>query len=229
MLVREDDWTHRPPKLCNDHLVIVSKNGTNDAQPMSQNEIRRRVGGRSARVRDAVLAATIEMLSEGAAAVNIGAVAQRTGVHETSIYRRWGTKENLALDALLAYSEQEIPLADTGTLRGDLIALGRLIVAYLSSPLGKALIRIAGEAPAIDPALGSIRVSFWARRFELISVIFERAKERGELPQDTDVQFALEAFISPFHFRAWLDSPMLEYDILKITDFVISACKSDHR
>lgn len=194
---------------------------------MSQKEIRRRVGGRSARVREAVLQTTLELLAEGVEAVSIGAVAQRTGVHETSIYRRWGTKENLALDALLAYSEQEIPLADTGSLHGDLVALGRLLAAYLASPLGKALTRIAGGAVAVDPALAAVRTAFWARRFELVSAIFDRALERKELPCSTDTALALEAFISPFYFRAWLDSPMTEEDIFKIADFVIRACKPD--
>ncbi|MEV3975004.1 helix-turn-helix domain-containing protein [Streptomyces sp. NPDC050698] len=54
-----------------------------------------RPGGRSARVRKAVLAATAAELSErGFAAMTIEDIAARSGVHKTTIYRRWSTLSN---------------------------------------------------------------------------------------------------------------------------------------
>ena len=54
---------------------------------------RRRPGGRSSRVRAAVLGATLEALVQGGyEALSIAEVAARSGVHESTIYRRWGTK-----------------------------------------------------------------------------------------------------------------------------------------
>ena len=102
---------------------------------MSEPAVRRRTGGRSARVREAVLKATLHAVAEhGADAVSISEIARQAEVHETSIYRRWPTKEHLVLDALLDYSEAKLPIPDTGTLRDDLVAFATEVTAYLDSP-----------------------------------------------------------------------------------------------
>src|SRR5512132_695784 len=81
----------------------------------------RRPGGRSARVRAAVLRATIaELLRTGYAGLSVEAVADRAGVHKTTVYRRWGTLQQLVTDALLAHVSAKVPQPDTGTLRSDL-------------------------------------------------------------------------------------------------------------
>src|SRR5512144_909234 len=85
---------------------------------------RRRPGGRSARVRASVLEAAFAVLREtGSEAFSIADVAARSGVHETSIYRRWGTKSALILEASLHFAQGAIAIPDTGALRTDLIAL----------------------------------------------------------------------------------------------------------
>src|ERR1700752_1020314 len=171
---------------------------------MSGPAVRRRTGGRSARVREAVLKATLHAVAErGADAVSIGEIAQRAEVHETSIYRRWPTKEHLVLDALLDYSEAKLPIPDTGTLRGDLVAFATAVTAYLDSPLGCTLARsmaVAGD----DDTLAAGRAQFWTSRLELSSAMIERAKERGEIATDLDAATALELVIAPLHFRALL-------------------------
>ena len=109
---------------------------------MSEPAVRRRTGGRSARVREAVLKATLHTVAEhGADAVSISEIARQADVHETSIYRRWPTKEHLVLDALLDYSEAKLPIPNTGTLRDDLVAFSTAVTVYLDSPLGRTLVR----------------------------------------------------------------------------------------
>lgn len=165
---------------------------------------RRRTGGRSARVRETVLRATLQVVAEqGADAVSIGEIARQAGVHETSIYRRWRTKEHLILDALLDYSQQQLPVPDTGTLRDDLVAFATSVTNYLASPLGQTLARSMAVADD-DVALAATRGQFWQSRFDLARVIVERATSRGELPADVDPAMALELLIAPLHFRALL-------------------------
>jgi AcrR family transcriptional regulator len=107
---------------------------------VSTTEVRRRTGGRSARVRDAVLNASLQAMAEhGPDAVTISEIARRAGVHATSIQRRWGSRENVMLDALLSYSQEQLPIPDTGSLRDDLTGFARSIAAYLSTPLGEVL------------------------------------------------------------------------------------------
>ncbi|WP_308311114.1 TetR/AcrR family transcriptional regulator [Streptomyces sp. GbtcB6] len=165
------------------------------------NEVRRRPGGRSARVRSAVFTATLEVLAEaGAAGLTIAEVAKRAGVHETSIYRRWSTRERLAVEALSELSAELLPTPDTGTLEGDLVALGRSLAEYGQSPLGRALMRTFALSDD-EEAIGAARAEFWQARFDECSLLVTRAITRGELPEGTDERRLLESFVAPIHFR----------------------------
>lgn len=185
--------------------------------------VRRRTGGRSARVREAVLKATLHAVAEqGADAVSISEIARRAEVHETSIYRRWPTKEHLLLDALLDFSEAKLPIPNTGSLRADLVAFATAVTAYLDSPLGRTLARamaIAGD----DDTLAAGRAQFWKSRLDLASAMIERAKDRGEVPTDLDAATALELVIAPLHFRALLTrQPTDEHDIAQLVDALLT-------
>jgi hypothetical protein len=105
--------------------------------------------------------------------------------------------------------------------------LGRLVAAYFASPFGKALTRIAGSTFTEDPTIFEVRATFWTQRFDVVLAIFDRALKRGEIPCGADKLLALEIFLSPIHFRAWLGTSLSEADIEKIADFVIKACRTE--
>ena len=162
----------------------------------------RRTGGRSARVRNAVLDATLQELREhGMEQVNIRRIAQRAEVHETSVYRRWRTREGLVLDALATYSDQSIPVPDTGTLHSDLSGLAANLATHLETPLGGALLR-AMAAAGDDPESSQARSQLFRARYERAKPLVDRAVERGELPVGTDPRLPLEMLIAPLHFRS---------------------------
>ncbi len=190
---------------------------------MSDPGVRRRTGGRSARVREAVLKVTLQAVAEhGADRVSISEIARQAEVHETSIYRRWPTKEHLVLDALLDYSEAKLPIPDTGTLRGDLVTFATEVAAYLDSPLGRTLVRsmaVAGD----DDTLVAGRARFWKSRFDLANTMIARAKERGEVPTDLDAALALELVVAPLHFRALLTrQPIDAQRIAQLVDALLT-------
>jgi AcrR family transcriptional regulator len=85
----------------------------------------RRGRPRSERAQQAVLSAATDLLLErGLGAVSMDAIAERAGVSKATIYRWWPTKETLALDALYQeWTDSDPEPADTGSLRGDLLAL----------------------------------------------------------------------------------------------------------
>lgn len=172
---------------------------------MSVDEVRaRRPGGRSAQVRAAVLAAAQEVLLEsGPDGLSVADVADRAGVHQTSVYRRWGTKERLLVDAMVAHSTELIRPPDTGGLRTDLVALGQELVAYSSTPLGLALSRAMATGDDNEESAASRR-QFWQQRFDETRVIVERARARGEVADGVDPKRMLESFIGPIHFRLLL-------------------------
>src|SRR5262250_1094302 len=130
----------------------------------------RRPGGRSARVRSSVLHAAFQVLmKKGIDAFTIAEVAARAGVHETSIYRRWGTKHELARDACLHQAEGALPMPDTGSLRSDLVALLERLVALLNSPEGRVLLTLSLSQ---HPHVVAARHAHWRRRFGLLRTIF---------------------------------------------------------
>lgn len=174
----------------------------------------RRTGGRSARVRECVLDATVEVLLEmGLEGFSIPEVAERAGVHKTSIYRRWGDASSLLLDALLSRIGEEIVMPDTGSLRSDLKELVRRVASFLESPTGNALVRTtAVEVGSAELSTGRRR--YWERRFSLSREIFERAIERGELPVGTDTDLGLEVLIGPLYLRVLVTGEPLEEGFL---------------
>jgi AcrR family transcriptional regulator len=192
--------------------------------------VRRRPGGRSARVRQSVLDATLALLSEGGLdKLTVADIAERSGVHETSIRRRWRAKENLICDALLNYSEQHLSIPDTGSLREDLAAFASALAAYLTTPLGRALVR-AMATTGDDPALAEARTAFWQTRYDLASAMIERAVGRGELPATVDSRLALEALIAPLNFRALLtDEPPDDELAGNLADLVLDGIRGNSR
>src|SRR6201986_5667667 len=90
---------------------------------------------RGEHVRQAVLAAAYdELVANGFDGATVAGIEKRSGVHETTVYRRWVTRENLLVAALLDRSADAIPTPDTGSTRGDLLAIVRGVIAYMRSP-----------------------------------------------------------------------------------------------
>jgi AcrR family transcriptional regulator len=163
----------------------------------------RRTGGRSARVRAAVLRATLDaLLAGGPDAVSIRDIAQRAGVHESSIYRRWETRANLILDAALSETQAAVPVPDTGSLRGDLVALLTSIAAFITTPVGETLLRLAVRTG--PPEEETARRRFWAERFTTGQRVLQRAEARGELRPGLDYRLTMETLIGAMHVRLLL-------------------------
>jgi AcrR family transcriptional regulator len=182
----------------------------------------RRPGGRSARIRAAVLQQALGLLlDKGFAEFSIAAVAARSGVHETSIYRRWATKSGLLLDACLHFAEMNVSLPDTGAVRTDLIALLASVATLLQSAQGKAMLAMTA---ALDDDSVAARRDFWRRRLAAATLLIERAKARGEIGCDVDSGRLLESLIAPLHFRALVSiQPLAEWPIEEMVDRQIGA------
>ncbi|MEU5259819.1 TetR/AcrR family transcriptional regulator [Amycolatopsis sp. NPDC021455] len=152
-------------------------------------------------MRDAVIAATVAELEEsGYDKLGIAAVAARAGVHETSIYRRWKTRDGLVAEASFALFERNIPVADRGTLVEDLTATMSAAGRYLDSPLARAAFQFALGLPGDADTTRELR-EHWATRFHAFEKIFERAAERGEWPATADSRPLLQALIGAVYLR----------------------------
>jgi AcrR family transcriptional regulator len=158
---------------------------------------------RSDKAHKAILEAAAQLLlARGLAAVSMDAVAEQAGVSKATIYRWWPTKETLALDALYHEWASVPPPRDTGSLRGDLLALLRPWVRLAASrPYGRVIAALVTEA-LTDPAFGrEYRTRFVEPRRDQARAIFRRAIERGEIPADTKIEVALDLLYGPVYHR----------------------------
>src|SRR5689334_23374677 len=159
---------------------------------------------RSEKARKAVLDAAAELLlARGPSAVSMDAVAERAGVSKATIYRWWPTKESLALDALFTEWSAVSPYSrDTGTLRGDLLALLRPWARLISSrPYGRVLAALLTQVQTDPVFAAEYRHRVVEPRRDQARAIFRRAIERGEIPADTKVEVALDLLYGPFYHR----------------------------
>jgi len=185
----------------------------------------RRPGGRSARVRAAVLAATLEEVAERGGRFSVEGVASRAGVHKTTVYRRWPTRGALLLEALLERSSVEVPMPDTGTVEGDVRALMHAIVVNLQSQLASGVVRALVDEPD-DRELRAAALAFWRERFSLVAGVITRGVERGELTRDTDPDLLIELLIGPLYLRLLVTlEPLTEAYANRVVEMVLRACR----
>ena len=131
----------------------------------------------------ALLAAAWEQLvSGGYGSFTIDAVAERAGTSKPVIYRRWPNREALVLAAIRhSFAQGTQPIPDTGTLRGDLIALltqaneSRLAMAAVFSAQLGAYYQETGTTPA------HLREQLIGDRPSTVETVMQRALERGEV------------------------------------------------
>lgn len=162
------------------------------------------------------------MAEKGIADFTVSDVAARSGVHETSIYRRWGNRESLIADTLLGYSEQVIPVPDTGSISTDLHGLLSGVAAYLGSPVGRALAQALAFSGG-ESRWAAVRQEFWTGRLELASAIIDRAIDRGELPAGTDSRLVLEALVAPLSFRTLVTREAIDDGLCtRLVDLVLA-------
>jgi AcrR family transcriptional regulator len=157
--------------------------------------------GRSARVRERIHGAVVELLRDGSGdELTIPAVARQAGVHPATVYRRWGSIPVLLGDVVAAGPARTAPLPDTGSLDGDLAGYAVSVAETLCGPLGVLLLRSAvSNLPGHGPS------AVLAERSQQLAAMLERARARGEhAPTVTEL---LELVVAPLYFHALFGQP----------------------
>ncbi|MEU7063955.1 TetR/AcrR family transcriptional regulator [Streptomyces sp. NPDC046161] len=170
-----------------------------------------RPGGRTARVRAAVLEAAGDVLAEeGFAHLDLADVARRAEVGKTTVYRRWGTVTGLVADLLSDMAGQSVPRTETGSLLGDLTANARLVARTLADPRQGALFKAVIAAATCDPKAAEALHGFYAVRVAEWAPCVEQAAARGEVPADTDAHEVIRAVSAPLYYRLLTTADPLE-------------------
>jgi AcrR family transcriptional regulator len=139
----------------------------------------------------AILAAVVKLLGEtGYEAMTMDAVAARAHASKTTIYRRWPGKPELVKAAVDGYVAGRLPIsADTGSLRGDLMAVMRAMRGHLTDEF---LAMMSGllHAMRTDPELAGVLRSHLAEDYSAALPIIRRAAGRGEVPAGAEESLA---------------------------------------
>lgn len=187
-----------------------------------------RPGGRTARTRGSVLAATLTELAErGYAELTVEQIAERSGVHKTTVYRRWGGVDGLLVDALSSAGATDWTPPDTGTLLGDLAAIGAELLAGFADPVAGAVPTAVIAAAFQSEAAGGALRAFYLDRYARSAVVVLRAIDRGEVPAEIDGTEVIRACVAPIFHRLFISrEPIDEADVVRAAHAAVVAAQA---
>jgi AcrR family transcriptional regulator len=128
-----------------------------------------------------LLAVTLQLLQKnGYDRLTLDAVATTAQASKATVYRRWPTKAELVLAAFIDGVREAAVPPDTGTLRGDLLALGEIILEQTHQHSGtiRAVLVEVSNNPALNEAM---QREFIDQRKALLVYVLQQAVNRGEI------------------------------------------------
>lgn len=185
---------------------------------------------RSVRARESVLAAATDLMTEvGLAGMTVEAIALRSGVAKTTIYRHWPEPSRLVIDAIERLAE---PCAepDTGTLRGDLEVIVQGLARTLTrSPLSKAMASLV-DAAERDAEVARLQRAWVRQRRSATTRALERARARGEIDGAVDAEVAVAMFAGALFYRRLVSHESLGPAFLRqVVDATLRMLDADRR
>jgi AcrR family transcriptional regulator len=179
-----------------------------------------RPGGRTAKTRRAVHDAVRELMGEADAELTIPVVAARSGVHSTTLYRRWRTVESLVLDVAVDDVNRQSPIPITGNLEADLTAYVHHLLASIrelgQSAFFQVLLSAARQAATADEVSGLIEP-----RLAQFQAMLDAAGVTR-----IDATRVVETVIAPAYFWAQLGAPLdPDEDTARLVETTLLTCQ----
>lgn len=186
--------------------------GPHDPSPTALDAAGRRPGGRTGRTRAAVLDATVaELVEHGIGRLSIDAIAARAGVSKSTVYRRWGDRDALLVDAVETFGAEYADPPDSGDIDEDLRLWAHSLLGTLTGPTSGALVRAVFGSAGDSPQARRLRHGYWLVRSTLVTPMVERAVHRGQLPPGTVAEEVVKHVGAPLYYRLLvLDEPLDE-------------------
>lgn len=167
---------------------------------------------RRARTQRAVLDATRELLAEnGFGNLTVEGVAARSGVAKTTIYRRYRSKNDLALAVLLDMVDEVSTQPYAADTWSELVSLvDRTVELMCTSLMGLVMKGLVSEVAA-DPELARVyRDRVVSHRLADVSALVERGISRGELRADLDSEMVTDLLLGPIYYRFFLSGAAMD-------------------
>ncbi len=180
------------------------------------------------RSKQAVLTATFRLLSEtGLSGVSIDAVARRSGVAKTTIYRHWPSRSALVLDACSKLKpKSEAP--DTANLKDDVAALATNLASRLRTARWATVLPSIIDAAERDPELAGLHSQLHAEMTTGFRAVVERAQQRGELSRGRRPTEVVAMILGPLFHRRWFSrEPLDEGFVKRVIESAVTGAKPD--
>lgn len=143
-----------------------------------------------------------QLIAVGFTRLKLEHVAAQAGVGKATIYRRWASKEALALAVLLELTSPYIAVPELGSTRAEMEMLVGSVIRALTQTTAGPVIRALLSQFAGNPALGDpFRATVVRARREEVARVIARGIARGDLRPDADVDIATELLVGPVYFR----------------------------
>ena len=179
------------------------------ALPGAQHANRRRGRPRDPSTDEHIVAAAAElMLSHGFDKMTVDDVATRAGVGKATVYRRWPSKDDLAVAAMEQVYGVEVTEPDTGSVEGDLRQCYRDVLGSVGSTRGRDLLRASITESLRDDRIAELYRDASERREALTRRTLERGIDRGEVRRDADLDVLAQWLSGLLAFRVVTQRPL---------------------
>jgi len=157
---------------------------------------------RDPRVNTAAMSAVADLVAEqGYEATTMEAIARRSGVSKTALYRRWPSKGALVYETLVTQVGEE-DVHDTGDIVADLRAVAHANMAAYSNPiLRPVLLGLLGDLFRDERLAAALRAQSFAPRARQIEGLVRRAVERGDLATTAPVKLMPALLTGPLFYE----------------------------
>jgi len=152
------------------------------------------------------------MRRRGFEKMTVDHVAAAAGVGKATVYRRWPSKEDLAVAAMERLYSAEFPAPDTGSVRGDLTQVFRSVVSFVGSPEGYAYLKMSIAESVRDDRIAALYRAATEQAEDEGRSIYLRGIDRGELRPDIDVTACVQWLSGLLAVRAITNRPMPTLD-----------------
>lgn len=176
-------------------------------------------------IRNAVMS---ELAEVGYGRLSIEAVARRAGVGKTAIYRRWSNKLEMVMEIISDVAERKVPLPDTGSFAGDLELLLLIVKTALQHRMASQIIPDLMAEAARNPQIAeTLQRALRTHQQAVGEKLIGQAVTRGELPEGTDPDVAVDMILGPLYWRLAVARQPIEDDYLeKFTVAVTAALRA---
>ena len=177
-------------------------------------------GERESEILDAAL---VLLCRVGYDRLTMDAVAAEAKASKATLYRRWSSKPSLVVDAILRSKEAlQAPEVDTGSLREDLVQMACGHGGLTDTRSAEVM---AGLITALhhDPDFAvEFRTRVLGPKLEIGRRVFERARARGEITADLDLDLLSSALAGIILHRSFvLGLPADEKTVAQVVDEII--------